>query len=139
MSAPHDRPTMLEIVQAVQQWWSHAATQPASSRRTFDIQVAVNALDIVQRELLNFARQRSAHRSRLAGLGHTDDRSLANAIRSGAHDDNLEELAAVLRESIHDKVAVANPRWLQSDPLPPHQSAPQNAAAPHSAAAPPTE
>ena len=136
---------MLEIVQAVQQWWSHVAKQPASSRRTFDIQVAVNALDIVQRELLDFARQRSAHRSRLAGLGHTDDRSLANAIRSGAHDDNLEELAAMLHESIRDKVAVANPRWLQSDPLPADQSAshnvpaPQRAAAPHNAATPPTE
>jgi len=109
---------MLEIVQSVQQWWSQAATQPASSRRTFDIQVAVNALDIVQRELRDFTRQRSAHRSRLASLGHGDDRSLANAIRGGAHDDDLEALAAVLRESIHDKVAVANPRWLQSDPLP---------------------
>jgi len=49
MSAPHDRPTMAEIVRAVAQWWSRAESQPDSRRKQFDARVALNALDIVAR------------------------------------------------------------------------------------------
>ena len=51
----------------------------------------------------------------LESLGHTDDASLAQAIRCGDFDDELLRVASVLMPSIRDKVAVANPRWLEPD------------------------
>jgi hypothetical protein len=115
MSAPHDRPTMAEIVRAVAQWWSRAESQPDSRRKQFDARVALNALDIVAREIPVHARHRAEHAQRLESLGHTDDASLARAIRRGDVDDELLRVAGVLMPSIRDKVAVANPRWLEPD------------------------
>jgi hypothetical protein len=39
---------------------------------------------------------------------------LANAIRSGRLDDRIDEVAQVVRDSVVDKVAVANPAYLIS-------------------------
>jgi len=57
----------------------------------------------------------ASYSQRLESLGHTDDASLARAIRRGDFDDELLRVAGVLMPSIRDKVAVANPRWLEPD------------------------
>jgi hypothetical protein len=115
MSAPHDQPTMTEIVRAVSQWWAQASLSPDSRRRQFEIRVALNALDIVTRELPVQAQHRHDHQRRLSTLGHQNDASLAMAIRAGAYDNELPGVIAVLQPSIRDKVSVANPRWLEPD------------------------
>jgi hypothetical protein len=106
---------MAEIVRAVAQWWSRAESQPDSRRRQFDARVALNALDIVARELPLHARHLAEHARQLELLGHTDDASLARGIRRGDFDDELLRVAGVLIPPVCDKVAVANPRWLEPD------------------------
>ena len=49
------------------------------------------------------------HRERLKRLGFRSDAELAEAIRSGALDDRLEQVAGELREMVADKLAVARP------------------------------
>lgn len=58
---------------------------------------------------------KASYSQRLESLGHTDDASLARAIRRGDFDDELLRVAGVLMQSIRDKVAVADPRWLEPD------------------------
>ncbi len=115
MSAPHDRPTMVEILRSVREWWARAESMPDSRRRQFDIRVALNALDIIARELPVHAEHRTEHRRLLASLGFPDDHSLARAIRMGVFDDDLQGLVSALQPSIRAKVYVANPRWLDDE------------------------
>lgn len=112
MSAPHDRPTTAELVESVREWLERDVMPAVEGRLQFHTRVAVNSLDIVLRELALGADQETAHRERLAALGHPDDASLAAAIRAGDHDDDIAGLLAVLRPSVEDKVRVANPRHL---------------------------
>jgi hypothetical protein len=100
---------MAEIVRTVAQWWSRAESQPDSRRRQFDARVALNALEIVAREIPLYARHRAEHARQLESLGHTDDASLAAAIRRGDFDDELLRVAGVLMPSVRDKVDVRQP------------------------------
>ena len=43
-----------------------------------------------------------------------DDAELAAAIRSGALDDRYDEVKAAVWAGVRDKLAVANPRYLES-------------------------
>jgi hypothetical protein len=72
-------------------------------------------LRCARREIPLHAQHRAEHTRRLESLGHTDDVSLAQAIRRGEFDDELLRVAGVLMPSVRDKVAVANPRWLEPD------------------------
>ena len=53
-----------------------------------------------------------AHAGRLARLGVADDAQLAAAVRDGRFDDRLPEVRELVWESVRDKLAVANPRYL---------------------------
>jgi hypothetical protein len=68
-------------------------------------------LNMVERELRRGAEQASAHAARLATLGVRSERELSDAIASGALDDRLGEVVAVVRATVADKLAVANPRY----------------------------
>ena len=50
----------------------------------------------------------------LRALGVADDAALAAAIRSGELDDRLDEVRALVWQSVRDKLAVANPKYLTS-------------------------
>ncbi len=67
---------------------------------------------MVEREFEVGEAQAAAHARRLEQLGVADDAELAAAIRDRRFDDRAEELRALLLESIVDKLAVANPRYL---------------------------
>jgi hypothetical protein len=67
---------------------------------------------MVEREIELGPAQAEAHAARLALLGVADDAELARAIRDRRFDDRHEELRALLAESVADKLAVANPRYL---------------------------
>jgi Arc/MetJ family transcription regulator len=43
-----------------------------------------------------------------------DDAALAAAIRAGDLDDRYAEVAAAVRETVRDKLVVANPRYLDN-------------------------
>ena len=111
---PHDAPSLDELIEAVREWLERDVMRATDGRLQFHTRVAINALSIVERELALGPQQREAHLARLADLGVTDDAALATAIRSGELDDRMEEVRAVVWQSVRDKLAVANPKYLTS-------------------------
>ena len=112
MGAPHDLPTAAEMVAAVRDWLALDVAGRDAPPNRFHLRVAANMLDIVQRELVLADEQGAAHAERLERLGVADDRELAEAIRTGRLDYRDETLRELVWESVRDKLAVANPRYL---------------------------
>lgn len=111
MTMPHDVPTARELVEAVREWIGREARsdEPLNG---FHARVAANVLAVVERELELGPSQARAHAARLHQLGVADDVALAAAIRDGSLDDRLEEVRDLVWASVRDKLAVANPTYL---------------------------
>ncbi|MBV9293510.1 MAG: phosphotransferase family protein [Frankiales bacterium] len=105
-AGPHDRPTVAETVDAVQQWLGGLSLPP---RDAFLAKVVHRQLDVVAREAELGPGQQAAHRERLAALGVSSDAELAAQIRAGRDDAGVEE---AVRSAVVDKVRVADPRRL---------------------------
>jgi alcohol dehydrogenase class IV len=107
-------------VEAVREWLERDVMNGADGSVRFNARVAVNCLAMVERELALGAAHADAHARRLAELGATDDADLAAQIRAGRLDGRAEEVRRLVWESVRDKLAVANPRYLeQPDARPP--------------------
>jgi hypothetical protein len=114
-AALHDRPSVEELVEAVREWVEGDVRSGTEGRLAFHARVATNALRMVERELALEPGLTEAHAARLRELGCHDDRELAERIRSGAVDDRLEDVRRSVADSVHDKLLVANPGWLEED------------------------
>lgn len=112
MTAPHDRPTAVELLEAVGEWIRRTGITGELPSNPFHARVAANMISIVERELALGERQRVDHEVRLVQLGVADDVELATAIRTGALDDRMDEVRELVWASVRDKLAVANPRYL---------------------------
>jgi uncharacterized protein DUF6285 len=112
--SPHDVPTAAQLLEAVRGWLQADVMAATDGRLQFDTRVAINVLAMVERELALGAGHEEAHLDRLSRLGVADDAELAAAIRSGALDDRLDEVRALVWDSVRDKLAVANPKYLAS-------------------------
>jgi hypothetical protein len=110
---PHDVPTASELLEAVREWIERDVMSATDGRLRFHARVAANVIAIVERELAVGAEQAVAHRERLARLGVESDADLATRIRNGQFGDRAEELRTLLRESVEDKLRVANPKYLE--------------------------
>jgi Domain of unknown function (DUF6285) len=108
----HGAPTMPELVEAVREFLERDVMAATEGQVNFHTRVAVNVLRMVERELAVGEEQERAHRERLARLGVGSERELADAVRRGDFDDRRDELVAALRETVADKLRVANPRYL---------------------------
>lgn len=108
----HDVPSAEQLVEAVREWMERDVMTGTSGRLQFHTRVAINALSMVEREMRSGRGQSRRHQERLASLGVADDAELADAIRSGRLDDRIDDVALVVRDSVVDKVAVANPSYL---------------------------
>ena len=108
----HGHPTSAELLDAVSMFLREDVMAATEGRLNFLARVAANAVDGVRREVLAGPAMERRHRERLAAFGVPDQAGLAAAIRSGeiAHDDPA--LLAAVRESVTDRLAVANPRYL---------------------------
>ena len=111
---PHDAPSAGELVESVREWLERDVLTATEGRLQYHTRVAINVLSIVERELVLAASHDAAHIDRLQALGVADDAALAAAIRSGALDDRLVEVRALVWQSVRDKLTVANPRYLTS-------------------------
>ena len=111
MTAPHDRPTAAELVEAVREFLERDVMDATEGRIRFHTRVAVNVLNMVQRELEVGSEQDAAHQERLRQLGFEDDAALAAAIRNGDLDDRYDDVKAVIEAAVDDKLAVANPKY----------------------------
>ena len=111
---PHDVPSTGELVEAVREWLQSDVLAATDGRLQYHTRVAINVLSIVERELALGATQEAALLDRLRSLGFADDAALAAAIRAGELDERLAEVRALVWESVRDKLAVANPKYLTS-------------------------
>jgi hypothetical protein len=115
MTIPHDAPDAMQLLDAVKEWIDRELIPGTDGRLRFHARVASNVLGMVHRELELGPAQERAHRERLDRLGMRDDAALAVAIRRREFDDRHDELLELLRETVRDKLAVANPAYLGPD------------------------
>jgi hypothetical protein len=114
VTAPHDAPSAALLVEAVREFLEADVMAATSGRVQFHARVAVNVLRMVERELALGPGQQAVHAGGLAALGFASDAALAAAIRDGSLDgDRLAEVAAFVTRTVRDKLAVANPRYLE--------------------------
>ena len=109
---PHDVPTAAELVEAVREFLERDVMTATEGRVQFHTRVSINVLKMVERELTLGESQADVHAARLASLGVASEQELAAAIESGALDDRLDEVVAVVRATVNDKLVVANPKYL---------------------------
>lgn len=108
----HGRPTAAELVAAVAMFLREDVMAATEGRLNFLARVAANALDGAGRELALGPEQERRHRERLAAFAQDDQAGLAAAIRAGVIDADDPALLAAVRAAVTDRVAVANPRYL---------------------------
>lgn len=112
MNDMHGRPSVEELVEAVREFLENDVMAATEGRVQFHTRVAINALNTVQRELEHGAAQQAAHDDRLRALGFADDTELAAAIRRGEVDGRYGDVKTAVTASVRDKLAVANPKYL---------------------------
>jgi hypothetical protein len=109
---PHDMPAAADLLEAVREFLVSDVIPNTEGRLRFHARVAANVVGMVVREMALGPDQATAHAARLARLGVVDDAALAQAIRTGALDDRLDEVRALVRDGVADKLRVANPGYL---------------------------
>ncbi len=102
------RPTAAELVAAVADFLDEDV-RAVGGQVGFHSRVAANVLRIVERELLDADAER-VHAS-LAGLGHPDEKSLAQAIRAGELDARPDDVMACLREMVRHRLSIDHPGY----------------------------
>jgi hypothetical protein len=108
---PHGVPTAGQLVEAVREFLERDVMTNTEGRVQFHTRVAINALKMVERELATGEAHADEHAARLATLGVHSEKELCDAIASGALDDRLDEVVAVVRATVADKLAVAHPDY----------------------------
>ncbi len=108
---PHGSPSASELVEAVREWLERDVLASTEGRMRFHARVAANVLATVERELELGEHHRRDHAARLERLGVADDHELAAAIRGGELDDRIDEVRAVIRADVDDRLSVANPSY----------------------------
>jgi Domain of unknown function (DUF6285) len=109
MIGAYGRPLAAELVAAVAEFLETDVRTATSGQVNFHARVAVNALRIVERELLDESEAESG--AALAGLGFADEEQLAAAIRAGKLDGRPEDVTACLRTLVRRRLAVAHPGY----------------------------
>jgi hypothetical protein len=112
---PHDVPSAMDLLAAVREFLEGDVVPATEGRVKFHARVAANVLAMVVRELALGPAQAAAHAEGLSRLGVDDDSALARAIRSGALDDRLDEVTALVRADVVDKLRVANPGYMDGN------------------------
>jgi len=98
-------------VEAVREFLESDLLPQSEGRVRFHARVAVNVLGMVLREIELGPAHAAAHATRLGTLGVSSESELAEAIRSGALDDRIDEVREVVRATVADKLAVAHPDY----------------------------
>ena len=112
------RPDASELVAAVREFLERDVMTATEGRVQFHTRVAVNVLNVVERELKLGPGLEPTERARaVALLGHDGDvkaleRELAAAIRGGALDQRLDDVRAHVRATVREKLLIANPAYL---------------------------
>lgn len=108
----YGRPSAEELLEAAQEFLLGPVTDATDGQVRFHAKVAANVLSVVRRQLQHDATARERARAGLAALGVGDLAALATAIRTGEFDGREAQLYPFLRQTVLDRLAVANPRHL---------------------------
>jgi hypothetical protein len=112
-----DEPTPSELIRAVADFLRNELTPQMSGHSAFKLRVAVNALDLVTRQLALEGGSDAAERTRLSQLLGMDgslldlNRALAERIASGEADLATPGLTEHLWRTTMDKLAVDQPTY----------------------------
>ncbi len=129
-----DRPSAAELLEAVREYVESDVQPALEGRGAFHARVAVNALGIVERELVLGPSVDAPVVARLAALlGHEGSgRELVGGLAAGIRDGSLlttegdDAVVAAVVDVVRAKLAVANPRY--TEPRAPEPAAPEPAA-----------
>jgi hypothetical protein len=129
-----DRPTSVELLEAAADFVDSELVPAVQGARQFQARVVANVMRVVAREIkMEDPLVRSEVKALALLLGHDkphlhslDDlrkaaaslgEELTTKIRGGEADDGAwrGEVLAVVRQSVEDKLRIANPRYLDSD------------------------
>ena len=129
-----DRPTSVELLEAAADFVESELVPAVQGARQFQARVVANVMRVVAREIKledPFVRSEVKALARL--LGHDSPHlhslndlctaamsmgeELTTKIRAGEADDGdwRREVLAVVRQSVEDKLRIANPRYLEND------------------------
>ena len=108
----HDVPTASQLLEAVREWVEGDARDATTGRVQFHTRVVANVMAMLERELASGPAMAAAHAARLAGLGVSSEADLAERIRAGEWSAEDRNLLGVVRATVVDKLAVANPKYL---------------------------
>jgi hypothetical protein len=112
-----DEPTPTELIKAVADFLRNDITPAISGHSAFKLRVAINALDLVTRQLALEQDNDAAEAARLSQLLGTTgsllelNRALADGIASGKADLNTPGVADHLWQTTMDKLAVDQPNY----------------------------
>lgn len=126
-----DRPTAVELLRAAREFCERDLMPELTGRRQFHTRVLMNVLSILEREwegeedalraewrrlglLLDDDAPEPNSTRELADVVKERNKQLSERIRSGALDDRWDETLALLRETVAEKLAIANPRYAGS-------------------------
>jgi aminoglycoside phosphotransferase (APT) family kinase protein len=107
------RPSAVQLIEAVRGYLLGDVSNATDGRTRFHALVAANTLATIGRELQLGDELRGRRDQRLASLGFDSERDLAAAIRSGALDDRIGQVAGPVMDSVIDRLAVNNPDWIE--------------------------
>jgi hypothetical protein len=115
---PRTVPLASTLLEAAAKYLENELMPRLSGYHRFNTRVTINVLNIVRRELDLREAQESGERARLVvllghdgSLEHLRD-ELCELIRSGRIDLNEPALRAYVKQSLADRLAINNPKWL---------------------------
>ncbi len=107
---PYDDPDATALITAVRDYLDGLMQRSEGADRWL-LRISANALGIASREVQLGPTHRSSHLARLAALGVSTDRELAELIRSGELDQRWDEVCGAVRATVNDSLSVANPEY----------------------------
>jgi len=116
---PTDRPTASELLEAIREFLAEKVAPNLDGQLAFHVQVAGNALAIVERTLEHGGSMDAEELQRLQELLGTEgnllelNHQLAERIRNGDFDNQRDQLFDHLQKTVKDKLQLANPRYLK--------------------------
>ena len=128
-----DRPTSVELLEAAADFVDREIVPAIEGARQFQARVVANVMRIVAREIqmedplvrgevkalrdCSDATRRICTASTICAMPRSMGEELTARIRAGEADDGewRREVFAVVRQSVEDKLRIANPRYLEKD------------------------
>jgi aminoglycoside phosphotransferase (APT) family kinase protein len=114
----HGSPDAAGLLEAVREFLEKDVMEATDGRVRFHTRVAVNVVGMVERELRLGPALARSHDAGLLSLGVSDEADLAAAVRTGRLALDDPGLWGVVAASVRDRLAVANPRYLDGPEAP---------------------